>query len=172
MARARIYDPKRFGGPDEEAMMRKFNWQYNDAKNYFENCIKPRLDRSYKLYIAYNGDRAKQIKSWQANVFSPYIFSVVETLMPRILDARPDFVVQGRNQDDQMKASKVQSTLDYTWEVATMDPTSESLSRSALIYGTGYLQVSWKKEVRTHQFLSTKDLAKKKYVWKKKKQIF
>ena len=172
MSRARIYDPKRFGGPEEEAMMKKFNWQYTDAKNYFENCIKPRLDRSYKLYIAYNGDRAKQIKSWQANVFSPYIFSVVETLMPRILDARPDFVVQGRNQDDQAKASKVQSTLDYTWEVATMDPTSESLSRSALIYGTGYLQVSWKKEVRTHQFLSTKDLVKKKYVWKKKKQIF
>jgi len=172
MPRKTQYNAKRFGGKKEEDMMRKYVWQLADAKKYFINCIKPRLDRSYKLYIAYNGDRAKEIQKWQANIFTPYIQSVVETLMPRILDARPDFSVQGRGAEDQQKAIRVQNTLDYTWEVAEMDKTSELLARSSLVNGTGFLQVSWKKDVRTHQFLDTKDLAKKKYTWKKEKKTF
>jgi len=172
MANRRFYDAKRFGGAEEEEMMVKFKIQRDDAKQYFEGIIKPRLDRAYKLYIAYNGDRAKEIKSWQANIFVAYIQSVVETLMPRILDARPDFTVQGRGPEDQMKANRVQNTLDYTWEIANMDPTAEIVARSSLIYGTGFLEVGWKKDVRKYKFLSTKDLAKKKYVWKEKEQVF
>lgn len=159
-------------GPKEVEMQRKFFLQVEDAKNYFTTCIKPRLDRSYKLYIAYNGDRQKQIFKWQANVFVPYAQAVVETLMPRILDARPDFTVQGRNDDDQKKALKVQKLSDYSWEKAGMDDTSETLVRSSMVYGTGYLQASWKKDVRTHKFLETNDLTKKKYTWKEKKQVF
>lgn len=159
-------------GKEEEALMVKYQLQKEDAKMYFTSCIRPRLDRSYKLYIAYNGDRAKEIKQWQANIFVPYIQSVVETLMPRILDARPDFGVQGRNEDDQLKAPKVQQLCEYTWEKARSDRVVEDLVRASLVYGTGYLQVSWKKDVREHQFLSVKDLTKKKLKWEKKKQVF
>lgn len=167
------YNAKDFGGAKEEAMIRKYNLQKDDAEEYFLSCIKPRLDRSYKLYIAYNGDRAKEIKPWQANVFVPYTHAVVETLMPRILDARPDFGVQGRTEDDQMKSGKLQQLGDYNWEIARMDSTSEMVVRSSLIYGTGFLQVSWKKDKREHLFLDTKDLAtKKKYKWNKRTQVF
>ena len=80
-------------GKKEEALHRLFQLQLEDSRRYFVNVTKPRLDRAYKLYIAYTGDRAKEIKSWQANIFVPYVQSVVETLMPRILDARPEFGV-------------------------------------------------------------------------------
>lgn len=166
------YDPRDFGGEKEQQMVKEYQLEYDDAKLYFDSCIKPRLDRSYKLYIAYNGDRAKEIKKWQANIFVPYIQAVVETLMPRILDARPEFTVQGRNSDDQLKASKLQSLSDFTWEVSGMDATSELLVRSSLIYGTGFMQVGWKKDVREHRFLATKDLAKKKYKWETREQTF
>jgi len=166
-----IYNAAEYG-PKEVEMQRQFYLQLDDARNYFKTCIKPRLDRAYKLYIAYNGDRQKQIFKWQANIFVPYAQAVVETLMPRILDARPDFTIQGRNEDDQMKALKLQKLADYSWEKAGMDETSETLVRSSMIYGTGFLQASWKKDVRTHKFLVTQDLAKKKYDWKEKKQVF
>jgi len=159
-------------GKKEEAMMKKFHIQLGDAKTYFINCIKPQADRAYKLYMSYNGDRAKEIQSWQANVFIPYAQAVVETLKPRILDARPDFTVQGRNEDDQLKAEKLVKLGDYTWEVSKMDNTSELVVDSSLIFGTGYLQVSWKKDVRTHKFLKTKGLADKKYKWEEKEQVF
>lgn len=165
------YRPESFG-KKEEAMIKKFQLQVSDARSYFTNCIKPQLDRSYKLYMSYNGDRAKEIKSWQANIFIPYTQAVVETLMPRILDARPEFTVQGRNEDDQLKAEKLQNLGEYTWEISKMDDVNESVTRASMVYGTGYMQASWKKDVRVHKFLKTKDLADKKYKWEEKKQTF
>jgi hypothetical protein len=160
----------------EENMMNLFRLQRNDAKYYFTTCLKPQYDRAYKLYRADNHDRATELKrlgqTWRSNIFVPYVNSVVETLMPRILDARPEFTVQGRNEDDQLKSTKVQNLSDYTWEVSGMDDVSEMLTRSALIYGTGFLQVSWKKDVRKAKFLKTSDLSKKKYVWEEKEQVF
>lgn len=167
----KMYSPEDFSRK-EVAEMKKFNLQRDDAELYFLECIKPRLDRSYKLFIAYNGDRAKEIQPWQANVMVPYIQAVVETLLPRILDARPDFTIQGRNEDDQLKAEKIENLTDYTWEIAEMDKTSEMITRSALISGTGYLQTYWKKDVRKHKFLKTKNIKSDKYEWKEEEQTF
>lgn len=159
-------------GKKEEALHKKFMLQMEDSKRYFVNVIKPRLDRSYKLYIAYNGDRQKEIKSWQSNIFVPYVQATVETLMPRILDARPEFGVIGRNEEDHMKSAKQQKLADYFWEVALMERTSEDFTRAALIYGTSYLQVSWKKDVRKLKFLKTKDIAKKTFEYKEEERVF
>lgn len=166
-----IYRPSDYG-KEEEEMMRKFFLQYGDAKHYFLSCIRPRLDRAYKLYISYNGDRSLEIKSWQANVFIPYIQAVVETMMPRILDARPDFSVQSRNEESQLKANLVQSLCDYTWEKARGDAVMEESVRSALIFGISHLQVFWKRDVREQEFLSSKNIDSKKLKWEKKKQVF
>ena len=171
MAAIQIYNPSDYW--KDEVELRNIFWlQMQDSRNFFFNVIKPRLDRSYKLYIGFTWDRRKEIKSWQANIFVPYVQAVVETLMPRILDARPDFVVQGRSSDDQLKTEKQQQLLDYLWELAKMDRTTEILTRSALVYGTWFMQVSWKKDVRVQKFLETKDLLNKKYVWKKKEQTY
>lgn len=167
----KTYNASDFGDA-EVKFQSKFNLQLEDARRYFMEVTKPRLDRSYKLYIAYGGDRSKQIKSWQANIFVPYVQAVVETLMPRVLDARPSFSVQGRTEDDQAKSEKQQQLGDYIWEISGMDKTTENVVRSSLVYGTGYLQAYWKKDVRKQKFLKTTDLAKKKYSWKEKEKVF
>jgi len=166
-----FYSPHKYGKKEGE-MMQIFNLQIDDAKKYFLNLIKPRLDRSYKLYMAYNGDRQKEIKKWQSNIFVPYIHAVVETLMPRILDARPEFTALARSEDDQEKAIKQQQLQDYTWEIAGMDKTVEAVTRAALVYGTGFMQVSWKIDKRKMKFLSTTDLSNKKYTYKEKELTF
>jgi hypothetical protein len=166
-----IYSASNYG-PKEIELQRLFRLQRDDARNYFLTVIKPRLDRSYKLYIAYGGDRQREIKKWQSNVQIPYIQSAVETMVPRIVDARPEFTVLGRNEEDQAKAEKQQKLMSYFWEVAGMDPTAEDFVRSTLIYGTGFLQVSWKKDVRTLKFLKTKDVASKKYEWKDEEKVY
>jgi len=165
------YTPSDYG-EDEQDMQTRFHLQMQDSRQHFLNIIKPRLDRSYKLYIAYNGDRQTQIKPWQSNIFVPYVQAVVETLMPRVLDARPDFSVQGRTAEDQAKSEKQQQLGDYIWEISKMDKVTENVVRSSLIYGMGYLQAFWKKDVREQKFLQTKDLLKQKYAWKKEKRTF
>lgn len=159
-------------GPEEVELMKTFFLQSNDARQNFLYNIKPRLDRSYKLYIGYTGDRQLQIKKWQSNVFVPYVQAVVETLMPRVLDARPDLTVQGRSADDQMKSEKQQQLGDYIWEISGMDATVETLVRSALMYGTGFLQVSWKKDVRKLKFLKSKSVGEKTYKYETKEKVF
>ena len=166
-----VYRPEDYGDKEVE-LIRRFHIQRDDARDYFLACIKPRLDRSYKLYIQDNTDRAQEIQPWQSNVFVPYIHSVVETLMPRILDARPEFTVLGRTEDDQAKTPKLQQLADYTWEINKADASSEDVTRAALINGTGFLQVGWKKDVREYKFLQGRDIASKKYIWKKEKQVF
>ena len=168
---SKTYNASDFGKKESELQSR-FHLQMQDAREYFLTVVKPRLDRSYKLYIAYNGDRQSQIKDWQSNIFVPYVQAVVETLMPRVLDARPDFTVQGRTVEDQAKSEKQQQLNDYLWEISGMDKITEDLVRSSLVYGTGYLQVFWKKDVREQKFLKTTDLLKKKYEWKKEKRTF
>lgn len=157
---------------EEEELYRLFTLQHDDAKQYFLNVTKPRLDRSYKLYVAYTGDRQKEIKRWQANIFVPYIHAAVETLMPRVLDARPEFACHGRSEDDQIKSAKQQMLMDYLWERAKMDKTAEDVIRSSLVFGTGFMQVSWKKDVRKLKFLKTKDISKTKYKWEEKEKVF
>jgi hypothetical protein len=159
-------------GPEEVELVRLFQVQKDDAREYFINFTKPRLDRAYKLYIAYGGDRKKEIKKWQSNVFVPYVQAVVETLMPRILDARPDFTVKGRSEEDHAKSEKQQQLADYFWEISRMDAVSEDFVRAALIYGTGFLQVSWKKDVRKLKFLDGQDLSRKKLKWKTEERVF
>lgn len=166
-----IYSAADFG-PKEIELARLFRLQRDDARNYFLTVIKPRLDRSYKLYIAYGGDRQRTIKKWQSNVQIPYVQAAVETMVPRIVDARPEFTVMGRNEDDQMKAQKQQELMNYFWEIAGMDATAEDFVRSTLIYGTGFLQVSWKKDVRKLKFLKSNDIASKKYKWTEEEKVF
>ena len=54
------YSPSDFG-PGDVDIRTTFFLQMEDARNYFLRYIKPRLDRSYKLYIAYNRDLSEQL---------------------------------------------------------------------------------------------------------------
>jgi len=166
-----IYNPNDWG-KDEAEIIRRFIIQQNDAYSYFIRYTKPRIDRSYKLYVSWPGDRAREIKQWQANVFVPYTWSVVETLVPRILDARPDPGVVARNRNSRESAPRMNSLIEYDWEHAKGDDFMEDFVRSSVVNGTGYGQVNWKKDVRFNKFLSSKDLLKGKLKWVRRKQVF
>lgn len=152
MANVKRYDPKDYG-EKEAKLVEKHKLRWADAKNYFDSYLKPRYDRSYKLYISYNGDRAKEIQRWQANVFIPYVQATVETMMPRIIDARPEFTVEGRTPEDHANALNVQKLNEFTWEKAQMDDTVEDLVRATMIYGISWLHSYWKKTEIKAKFL-------------------
>lgn len=168
------YDASRYG---ESAFFNKFWLQREDARMHFTSVIRPRLDKSYKLYTSFVGDRGAKIKPWQANIFVPYIQAAVETLMPRILDARPDLGVISRNEKSRDKAPKVKMLLDYDWEKSKGDDHLEDIVRSSLVYGSGYGLAYWKTDVRKQQFLDAKKSKKGrdgkiKAVWKEEERTF
>lgn len=168
----KAYNPFEMGGEKEKKLVELFRIQRDEAEDYFMTYKKPRLDKAFKLYMSYTGDRAKKIDSWQSNIFIPYIFSTIETLMPRILDARPELDVMARKISEIDRAAKVSQLLNWNWEIAKGDKELEEAVRASLIYGESYFQVYWLKDERELEYLSTKDINAKKYKYIKKKKIY
>ncbi|MFA5376195.1 MAG: hypothetical protein WC455_10670 [Dehalococcoidia bacterium] len=154
-----FYDPDNFG-KEERQKLSRFNDQYDDAKEYFFNYMKPRYDRSYALFMSWPETRRGLVMGWQNNIAIPFTNSTVEALMPRIVDARPDFGVVGRSVEDNANAVHLQNIGEYNWDLANMDATNEEVVRSALVYGNSWIQTWWKKEVKTARYYVGKDVNK------------
>ena len=115
MSKYTTYNPGDWG-TNEENLYRRWFLQREDARSYFLRYIRPRNDKFMKLYASYSGDRQRLIQSWQSNIFAPMIFGTIETMKPRILDARPDFTVLPRNLKSRERAPKSEKILDFESE--------------------------------------------------------
>lgn len=79
-----------------------------------------------------------------SNVNIPYIQANVETLIPRMLDARPDLGVRGRTSESKARASAVTGLFGWAWERGITDAVIEEWVRATLIYGIGWVYAFWK----------------------------
>ena len=160
---------------EEQKKLNVFDREYSKVKDDFYTYTKPRFDKNYKIYRAYNGDRQAKIRSWQANVFIPYVFSVVETLEPRIIGAKPDFFVIPREKSDVQRTKVAQQVLDYCWEEAQVDYKTIDWTKSAQIYGIGIGKTRWEKKYQ-QSYISEEVLVEENYkakdLWKEGKLIY
>lgn len=138
----------------EKVLLRRFELDYSTVKNEFLSYRKDRFDHFYKLYRAYGGDRAAKIKDWQSNVSIPYVFSVIETLMPRVLGSRPEFMITPRGQEDVPKSIMLQHVYDYIWEMTKMDAKIPMFVKQAIMYGTSIGKTRWEKRWTTSSILT------------------
>jgi hypothetical protein len=83
----------------------------------------------------------------RANTFVPYAFSNVETVVSRTHDAffsvRPFFECNGRGEQDEPAAEKMQVVLEYKMHRANLPQAVDLLTRSIGIYGHAALKVDW-----------------------------
>lgn len=83
----------------------------------------------------------------RANTFVPYAFSNVETVVSRTHDAffsvRPFFECNGRGEQDEPAAEKMQIVLDYKLHRANLPQTIDLLVRTIAIYGHAAVKVDW-----------------------------
>jgi hypothetical protein len=83
----------------------------------------------------------------RANTFVPYAFSNVETVVARTHDAffavRPFFECNGRGEQDEAAAEKMEVVLDYKLHRAKLPAAVDLLSRTIGIYGHAALKVDW-----------------------------
>jgi hypothetical protein len=83
----------------------------------------------------------------RANTFVPYAFSNVETVVSRTHDAffsvRPFFEANGRGEQDEPAAEKMQIVLDYKLHRGNLPQAIDLLVRTIAIYGHGALKVDW-----------------------------
>jgi hypothetical protein len=80
--------------------------------------FKQKWDRYYKLYRSY---LEKKNYPWQSNIFVPYAFSTVETIVPRLVSTKPQVDAMPREKQDQVYAELQSAIIDYEWDMMDMD---------------------------------------------------
>ena len=122
--------------------------KYYKAKDYRQQFEDDWIEY-YKLYRSFLEENEYP---WRANLFIPKTFSLIETIVPRIVEAifgnRPIVKVLPRMGDDINKAKTLNYLLEYQLDTMKLYLKIQDLIRDVLIYGTGICKIYWQKKVR------------------------
>lgn len=106
--------------------------------------IEERLKRFYKLYRSYRDPSTNPYKS---NIFVPYTFSIVESVVPKMLgtvfNTRPIISVQPRKGRAVGVSKLLETLLEYQLDEEQLEFFSKILEffKEACIYGTAFMKV-------------------------------
>lgn len=105
--------------------------------------------RFYQAYSCY----VKPRTDGKANIFVPEVFSVIESIVPRIIDALfstyPYVAVFGQDEADQAKAKMQEALLNFQLDQRIgIVAKYVDFVRECLIYGTAVAKVPWRLEQR------------------------
>ena len=112
---------------------------FSNAKK-FRGAKETAWNEYYQLYRAYL-DTSKY--PWRSNVFIPYAFWTIETILPRLVANKPRLLVEARNIEDEPKAKVFGSLIDWQWDMMGMALKIEHLVREGMKYGTSFLKIGW-----------------------------
>lgn len=118
--------------------------RYLTARTWREP-LKQKWDNYYDLYRGVLDAKTKA--AWQAQIFVPYVFSTIETIVPRIVAGRPKINVVPREEGDNDYARVQGHLLDYFWDQMKMDEQLPDIVRQMLIYGTSIVKLIWNKRI-------------------------
>lgn len=125
----------------EQQLASLWNWRFKDAMVH-----KAPYTKRWLTYLdAYNGDYFKNdnLPDYKSNLVSNYIFSIIETIRPIMLDQNPKFQSVPRQPEGLEFCSDLQEVLSYEWDREDM---SRKLYReliNTLILGTSIFFLPW-----------------------------
>lgn len=140
--------PKKPKSVTNKELANKIVSRYTTARNWREP-LKQKWDDFYDLYRGVLDSSTKSM--WQANIFVPYAFSTIETIVPRLVAGRPQIDVMPREEGDTDYARVQNYLVDYQWDQCDMDKLLPDIVRQMLIYGTSVVKVYWDKKIETVQ---------------------
>ncbi len=85
---------------------------------------------------------------WGAELFIPYAFRTVETVIPRMLAHRPRMLVTPRDEQAIGNVENMRMLLEWQQEQFDYELVVQDIAKDGLIYGLGVQKTGWKKEYR------------------------
>lgn len=118
-------------------------WDYK-----FKNAMiaKAQYTKLWQTYIdAYNGDYFKNEKlpDYKSNLVSNYIFSIIETIRPLMLENDPKFQAMPRQPEGMSFSSDLQEALSYEWDREGMRSKLYRELINCLTIGTAIFFIPW-----------------------------
>lgn len=83
-----------------------------------------------------------------AELFIPYAFTTVETVVPRVLSNDPKMIVPPRREDSMDAALRVQALFEQQQKEIDYELKLQAVARSGLKYGLGVMKTGWEVEKR------------------------
>lgn len=125
--------------------------KFTDRANHFYGLYRSYQDWKRSLPVD-RRDRDLGLKSaaaeWGTELFIPYAYSTVETILPRMLSNRPAIVVQPRARASEENVENVRYILQAQQEQIDYELILQAIARDALIMGLGVQKVYWKTDYR------------------------
>lgn len=129
--------------------------QIGEQELFYRQQLQPKFQqmvRWWKLYLADRDDKRGEHEKWRANVFVPYPYSGVETVVASVSDimnsADPVIQAEGVGLDDEKKARAIERIIDYTLRKNSWAKTQDQLFRSMCVQGTTIPKLIWTKRSR------------------------
>lgn len=138
--------PSKISTSNEELTLKFLKDRYTNFKAHFDKNHKNRLIDNYKLYKSYRNDREYV---WQTNVFVAFVFSMIETALPRVMEYlwRGDRLVKAfpREGTDIQQAKIVDDIIQYQvdTQITNLFLSYLKFFKSTLIYGNGLGKLTW-----------------------------
>ena len=126
---------------DEAQLASYWNFRFKEAM-----VAKAPYTKRWKMYWdAYHGEyfKNKNIPEYKSDLVTNYIFSIVETIRPIMLDNDPKFQALPRQPEGMQFANDIQEAFDYEWD---RDSMSNKLYReliSMLVIGNVVWFIAW-----------------------------
>lgn len=121
-------------------ILNRFKISENYQKTLFVN-----FNEYYRIYRGIIDSR-KQNYNGRANLFVPYVFSVIEDTFPRMISNKPKLQILPREQNDIENAKVLEQLLDYQWYALNMRRVMKDWVKQMLLYGTGVVKTAWEFE--------------------------
>ena len=127
---------------EEQQLVADIAIRHQDSKNY----LTPYWSDFQRYYQMYRSIPNASFQGYQgrANLYVPYAYSTVETVMPRLTANQPKISVAPRNPTDLKGSKKLQTLVDYYWQKMKMKAKYKGWVKDSLIYGTSILKLTWK----------------------------
>ena len=126
---------------DEATLASIWNLNFKDSM-----ITKAPYTKAWLDYIdAYNGDYFKNqnIPEYKSDMVSNYIFSVVETIRPIMLDNNPKFLAMPRHPEGMPFANDLQEAFSYEWDREQMNRKLYKELINTLTIGTSIFFIPW-----------------------------
>mgnify|MGYP000682586868 CR=1 FL=1 len=133
---------------DETQLLQLITRRFIEAEAYKQKQ-QEKWDKYYKYYRQY---RDPQTYPWFSNLFVPSAFTVIETLLPRIilpiLSNRVFFRILPRESKDAEYAKLTEELLAYQFEQINFYDKFYQWIKNFLLYGIGIIKVFWRIDIQ------------------------
>lgn len=97
-------------------------------------------------------------REWGAELFIPYAYSIVETILARMLSNRPSVLILPRGPESEMNVQNMKWTIEAQYEKLNYELILQRIARNALQMGLGVQKTYWKFEERTKKVVQPRTL--------------